>query len=289
YFRHPDDVFDRLDHEFAFCSAAWEAGVRATPQPFVADETRGAALYEFIDGRRLAQNEIGEAEVALAMMFYRALNAPEMRRLAERLSPGREACFCLSEHLATVERRLLALKSGIAHDTTVAETASRFVREELSPAWETIAERARCSVGMDASLDASERCLSPSDFGFHNALRLADGSLRFVDFEYAGWDDPAKLVCDFLCQPAIPVPSARYGQVADAVATSTVDRERFDALLPVYRLKWCCIMMNEFLPVGDARRRFAGQETEREQRRATQLDKARDYLRKALSADDGIH
>src|SRR5690606_1492036 len=42
------------------------------------------------------------------------------------------------------------------------------------------------------------RLLSPSDFGFHNMLRRDDGSLAFIDFEYFGWDDPAKLAADFL-------------------------------------------------------------------------------------------
>ena len=42
----------------------------------------------------------------------------------------------------------------------------------------------------------AQRALSPSDFGLHNALRGQDGQLRFVDFEYFGWDDPVKLVSD---------------------------------------------------------------------------------------------
>ena len=47
-------------------------------------------------------------------------------------------------------------------------------------------------LSMSAALPKETRCLSPSDFGFHNALLEATGKLRFVDFEYAGWDDPAK-------------------------------------------------------------------------------------------------
>ena len=42
-----------------------------------------------------------------------------------------------------------------------------------------------------------DKCLSPSDFGFHNVIVEKDKILRFIDFEYAGWDDPAKMVSDF--------------------------------------------------------------------------------------------
>ena len=33
--------------------------------------------------------------------------------------------------------------------------------------------------------------------------------------------------------------------------------DRARALLPAYRIKWCCIMLNDFLPLGGARRGFA--------------------------------
>ena len=42
--------------------------------------------------------------------------------------------------------------------------------------------------------------MSPSDFGFHNVIKK-DDFLYFIDFEYAGLDDPVKLICDFYCQP----------------------------------------------------------------------------------------
>ena len=38
--------------------------------------------------------------------------------------------------------------------------------------------------------------ISPSDFGFHNALRTNTGPV-FFDFEFSGWDDPAKTIIDF--------------------------------------------------------------------------------------------
>ena len=42
--------------------------------------------------------------------------------------------------------------------------------------------------------------MSPSDFGFHNVIKKKK-KLFFFDFEYAGMDDPVKLISDFICQP----------------------------------------------------------------------------------------
>ncbi len=40
--------------------------------------------------------------------------------------------------------------------------------------------------------------LSNADFAPHNLLVRSDGSVCSVDWEYAGWDDPARLVAGFL-------------------------------------------------------------------------------------------
>jgi len=48
--------------------------------------------------------------------------------------------------------------------------------------------------------------------------------------------------------------------------------------LPVYELKWCCIMLNEFLAVGESRRSFAGIPENRELHLAHQLESVRRAL-----------
>jgi hypothetical protein len=136
-------------------------------------------------------------------------------------------------------------------------------------------------VALHTELSRRDRCISPSDFGFHNALVDPEGHLRFIDFEYAGWDDPAKMVCDFFCQPAVPVPMDFYDKLVESVV-SGLDRpdehsQRISLLMPVYRVKWCCIMLNDFLPWGGDRRRFT-RSGEGVQEKAEQLEKARRAL-----------
>ncbi|CAM2007969.1 phosphotransferase [Acanthopleuribacter pedis] len=49
----------------------------------------------------------------------------------------------------------------------------------------------------EQEISEKEAIFSPSDFGFHNTIKAADGTLSFLDFEESGWDDPAKLLADF--------------------------------------------------------------------------------------------
>jgi hypothetical protein len=215
--------------------------------------------------------------VRQAIAFFVELNRPRADASARSLPDASEACFTIADHLACVDRRVARL-ANIAADTDVHETAAAFARQRLEPAWRQLrAGIAIASNSTDAPIPPALRCVSPSDFGFHNSIVAPDGRLKFFDFEYAGWDDPAKTVCDFFCQPAVPVPRQYMPSFLDAIRGSFGGDElvaRASLLLPVYQTKWCCIMLNDFLPAGDRRRAFSNPQADDAARRKRQLDKA---------------
>ena len=117
-----------------------------------------------------------------------------------------------------------------------------------------ITELSRLDFDLTAMLPEDERILSPSDFGFHNTIVKPDGSFWFVDFEYAGWDDRAKLLGDLVHQIDIPIPSHFYGIIRDNLAAShpnpTLESKFLDILTPIYGLKWIAIILNPFTQLG---------------------------------------
>ena len=254
------DRRDRLGAEFAFLRFAWERGVRCLPAPIACDPARNAALIGYLPGARPKPETLTSRHRDAALDFILALNVPKVGPSA--LAPASEACFSLDEHMATVARRVARLSAGV---TTEPGLARAFVRERLVPTWETVKHRLMAqarAAGLDTAARLSEEtvCASPSDFGYHNAL-VKDGVVRFLDFEYAGRDDPAKLVCDFFCQPEVPVPSAWFddfvGRLMAGLGLGAADAARCAMLRATYRVKWACILLNEFLPQGAARRAFA--------------------------------
>jgi hypothetical protein len=288
YFSDPDDPRDRLTAEWSFIGYAWRRGVRAIPEPLAIEKSANAALYSFVQGSKPAADGIGGDEIDAAADFVAAVNAPPRDPAA--LGPGSEACFSVAQHLATVERRVERLAALDAEAPRRAE-AERFIRARLGPIWKGVrgailATAAREGIDTDSILAEASCCLSPSDFGFHNALYRDGGgrrALTFLDFEYAGRDDPAKLVCDFFCQPETPAPLAYFerflARLADGLALGLRDQARCRLLLEAYRVKWACIILNEFLPVGAARRAFADPD-DRSVRCAAQLRKAEAMLTK---------
>ncbi|MBI4169132.1 MAG: phosphotransferase [Acidobacteria bacterium] len=286
YFEHPGDPRDRLGAEFSFSRFAWRSGVRCLPQPLACDRLNRLGLYEFVEGRSLRPADVTAATVHASLDFYHAVNGHRERREARAIPDASEACFSIAEHLTCVERRIGRLQE-IDRSSPADREAAALVEGELGAAWREVAaavrrDTAELGVKIGAPLPMAERRLSPSDFGFHNAILATDGRLRFIDFEYAGWDDPAKMVCDFFCQPAIPVPLEHFAGFVESVARDLPEPERHRSrcalLLPVYQIKWCCILLNDFLPVSRERRRFADGVRDPEERKVEQLHKARRAL-----------
>ena len=261
YFTDARDTRDRLGAEWSFVSHAWSRGVRVVPEPLACDGPEQAGLYSFVEGRKLTAAELAPAHVDAAIDFVLAVNVPPRPTLAA----GSEACFSLAEHLATVERRVARLATLDADVPHVAE-AREFVAARLQPAWADV--KANILSGataeglvLDTAIPADQSCLSPSDFGFHNALIDDAGKLTFLDFEYAGRDDPAKLVSDFFCQPEVPVPLAVHEhfieRLTEGLGLDAASVARCRLLIDAYQIKWTCIILNDFLPLGAARRAFA--------------------------------
>lgn len=283
YFRHPEDPRDRLGAEWRFLTYAWGRGVRCAPQPIACDRLAGLAIFDFVAGEKLAPGQIAQVHVEDAAEFVHAVNKDPHD--TDALGPGSEACFSIADHLDRVDRRVARLANL---DTTApqVDTAVELVREQLEPCWRIVRSKAleACQAARiipEAIISPAEIIASPSDFGFHNALWQAGRGLVFLDFEYAGWDDPAKLTGDFFACPEIPTPTAQFDRFVDMLCRSlhlgAITEARMRMLRDVYRVKWACIVMNDFLPLDEARRRFANQDA-RAERCAAQFRKAGDLI-----------
>jgi len=275
YHRSANDPRDRLAGEWNFLSYAASRGIVSVAAPLAIDRAAGAALHTFMAGRKLDASEIMAEHVAHALDFIVALNVAP--RDDAGLQPASEACFSMVEHIATIDRRMARLEI-LDEDAPFRMEAEALVRDRLLPLWREMREHALAAFpSPDRPLPAEQRIVSPSDFGFHNVLMGEDGRLSFLDFEYAGIDDPAKLAGDLFSVPEIPTPLQHFGAFAEGLA-ARLDLgggfcKRAAALLPVYNVKWICIILNDFLVQGAERRAFS-MERDRAERCAAQLAKA---------------
>ena len=218
-------------------------------------------------------------------MELRALCRQERSRT---LPAASEACFSIQAILENLQHRLARLP--VDDNGTSRLTALQvFVKQEFHPTFDGIARWCTAALKQQGLMCASElgleeRTLSPSDFGFHNALRRPDGRVVFLDFEYFGWDDPAKTVADFLLHPAMELSKDLKQRFFTEMLRRFDDQDtlarRVETVYPLFGLKWCLIFLNEFVPRDVQRRRFANRLVSSGDRQAEQLSKARRMLQK---------
>ncbi|MEM7164860.1 MAG: aminoglycoside phosphotransferase family protein [Planctomycetota bacterium] len=291
YFQHPEDHRDRWHSEATFLDYATGRGIAAVPRVIARERTVAATLLEWIDGDAMTTAMLRPSHVEAAVALLADLNpasGPNQHQNQHQddvvLPSAAEACFSRATHCAMVTNRVAALVETARSDA-IAPDLSDFIGRELAPATQTLVDRIAALPGAHTEpLPAAGRCVSPSDLGFHNALIDRAGRVRFVDFEYAGWDDPAKLICDFWLQPQCPIDPTWRAPFATQVAEWLGDAghgapdallQRVAQLAPLYALKWCCIVLNPLLAVARERRRFAGNDE------AEQLATARRLLGEA--------
>lgn len=259
YFQHPDDLRPRLFSEFSFLQFAWEQNIRSISQPLVCHREENWALYSYLPGSPIeAATKEG---IDQALRFFIQLNQHKEKADLPKAS---ENWIHFQDHFLSIEKRLRRLLN--AHHPLI----TPFLQQELLPKWEKIQ-----TPSISHTLQPDQLCISPSDFGFHNSL-FHEGTYYFLDFEYAGWDDPAKTVCDFFCQPKVPIPMDDFERVSHRMAQTAAQPElclqRIQLAFKATRIKWCCIMLGGLLGTGKARRDFAKCEEE------GQLEKTREYL-----------
>lgn len=262
YYQPPGALHDRFATEMAWYRFCEKHAVRWMPRRWAADEGTRSALFEEIhSGSKLSADEVSTGHVAQAIEFFEDVNAFRELAGSAEMPLAAEACFSLADHCRRIEQRFERLTSRPAEDCLSAEL-QEWLAGDCRQVWDAVTARMHeefTPVEWNATLSPTERCLSPSDFGFHNALQDAEGRMWFLDFEYSGWDDPAKLVCDFYWQVEVPAPRDTMPLWNAALAPFGPDApRRVRALFPLIGLKWCTIVLNEFLRDGADRREFAG-------------------------------
>lgn len=280
---YPDRQFDkrpRLETEFSAVSFL-QAKNFPVMKAIVKDESFNWAIYSWISGEGIqspnedfieeASNFIEnlaplsrhceEDEVRLRgkskqsnLEMKPGLPRPLMRPRNDKF-PGfknfplaSEACLSGVEIVRQIQEKFLRLMQ------VESPLLEQFLNEEFLPVFQLSIQVARKYANhlFELPLPRSLQILSPSDFGAHNAIREESGRTVFIDFEYFGWDDPVKLVCDLYFHPGMNLSGElkeEWIQRSKEIFRKDPSFEtRLIAYLPLFGLRWCLILLNVFLP-----------------------------------------
>ena len=293
YYADGNGECERMMREFRTLEFLWGSGIRSVPRPVKIDYKGCQGVYEFVRGSIPNTDSLDREDINQAVKFLIGLHRLSSASGGKEQPWASEAFVSLTTIVDGIGQRLSRLIEG-SRSSSVFSEVSFFLNSVFTPVFNQIVGDVGRQVGESPEIVGGTVTLSPSDFGFHNVLRKGDGQLTFVDFEHFGYDDPVKLVADISLHPHSAM------QFDDRLKRSLITSlseyfgsfdqffsERLSLFWPIFCLKWCMILLNEFDTEALARRKhaLAGREYFVARAPEIQLEKARKMLDKVEKCD----
>ena len=274
-----DNRESRLRKEYRAIEFLQANNVTNIPTTVIRDEVLGLGIYSWVNGEIIEKSDLDD--IKQAVDFIQKLYDISKSSNAKYIGYATEACLSANDLVNQVEKRIDNLMSV----TIEYDVLKHFLVQQFIPLWQDLVEHALGgwpSASKDDELRVEYQTLSPSDFGFHNAIRQSD-NLVFLDFEYFGWDDPVKLTADFMWHPAmnLDVEDSLYWEksMIDIFSSDPDFEQRLHASKPFYGMRWGLIVLNRFLPdfIANNKLSVTNHDSSEEYVLDGQLEKAKNY------------
>lgn len=241
---------DRMRSEVEFLRFAGEVAKEFVPHLIQVDWERHCVVLEYINGISFTEGCVPDnTDIVMASEFFIRLNSN--RPKAEQLITmnAAEGYLSLTQHIENVSIRIRKMRTEhlpVSHQSAATQLIKKI--KDVYEIMENKTLRQIRSGTFNNDIGSQSLCISPSDFGFHNAIRTQSG-IKFFDFEFSGWDDPAKTIADFVLQPRVPIENTP-SQLIKLLQPDQVNliTERCATLGPILRIKWLCIILSVLNP-----------------------------------------
>jgi Ser/Thr protein kinase RdoA (MazF antagonist) len=251
----------RLDREYSALHFLNSRGMAEVPLALLRDDHLGCAVYSFEHGTCRFGPELTSEHVEAIAAFAAALHHIHPDTPGAEFRTGVAATFSLADQVAAIRRRL-GWFTDFARSAE-AFTSVRALCTEIDV--QTSIERLIDLVLLDATDTVVPReawSLTMGDLAPHNILVRDDGSIRVLDFEYSGWDDPVISSGDFLasdsCQDLAPECTAAYVRAFRELATlSSEEIARSRRVAALMEISWSVVHLSLVVPERFAVKQFA--------------------------------
>ena len=185
--------------------------------------------------------KIDNSQVKEAVHFICKLKDIKDRSNKKITFKAKEACLCISDIHEQINSRFEKLKKLSRENVKIKNHLT-----DLLEAYKTLISnnnKNKLSAGM---LRYKYQILSPSDFGYHNAL-IKNKKAIWYDFEYLGLDDPSKLIIDFILHPAMKLTVEQkklwYKLTTTLFSNDLSLKNRINVYWPFFCIRWSLIIL----------------------------------------------
>ena len=250
----------RIRKEFQFYKYLNQTNIDNVVTPIAFDFKNNLVALPYIVGNKI--HKVQNKHIIQLSNFINKINQKNI--YSRKIGLAVEGINHRKNHITICQNRINKLKL-VDKKSAIKKKLYLFLREKIIPTFKILKNKINDKKILCQSkykLYKKDMIISPSDFGFHNVIE-SKKKIFFFDFEYGGYDDPVKLICDFYCQPNQKVSIKQKEKFKKMIIKKYKNYEQLDylisELLPIHHLKWCCIILNEFIPSKLSIRKHAGQ------------------------------
>jgi hypothetical protein len=233
------------------------------------------AIFKFISGKKITK--VKNSHIKEMSIFLNEIN----KKNSFKLPIAVDGIKNIIDHIKFCSLKIDEIKK-IKIDSNLKKECIYFLNKKIIPKFNQLNKNFLKRNFLNKKknkLLRNQMVVSPSDFGLHNIIK-SNKNFFFLDFEYAGLDDPIKLICDFFSQPDQSLSSSQKELFIKKLNFIKYNKLKpfIKVFLPFYKLKWCCIMLNKFK--ND--KKFNNQKILKQNNQIlkSQLIKTRDYFNK---------
>ena len=277
---YPDPTFDdknRLAKETSAYRFLHSNKIKTVPENIWSDTNLNFGLFEWINGKEIV--EITNDHLNCAADFVASL--AELSKHTNHDKFGQASASCLTGKM--IEQQIRDRYATVHGYSDLNSELRRFLENDFVHTFEEILSKSKkiWPGTFEIELSADYQLLSPSDFGFHNIMLTKDG-LKFIDFEYFGWDDPVKLTCDFLLHPGMVLSVKQktlwLESMEEIFSNDRKFSDRLRASYGLYGLCWGLIMLNIFTDSHGKKIISVVENNKMEQKQVNQFEKSKKML-----------
>ena len=241
--------YDRYFTEKIFIEYLKKKRIKNIPNILGSNKKKRIIYFSYIDGKQIIRPKKDHLNKCLT--FLKQINYKTTYKNF-KFQKASDACLSIKDHINTCESRInkLIIKYNYKKNNE-SKKIYNFLKRQIIPEFKIIKSNIKNSFTksqIKKKLNNNKLILSPSDFGFHNII-TQDNQIYFIDFEYAGWDDPRKLLCDFILNPDYSILKkdkifflTNFDQI---FKTKISNSDEFRVILKFHFLKWVCMIINQ--------------------------------------------
>ena len=192
---------------------------------------------------RASKGSIEGSDIIDALLFLKGINSDKYTLETPIKQRAVDGFVRLSEHVDNLFSRIERFKTRHLPIESK-ELASELIEatRELGKLYRSKLMSLIKSGKVQDEMNHDSSWISPGDFGFHNMIKTENKNI-YIDFEFSGWDDPAKTILDFSLQPSSSIFGSEQVilKAFSSVFTESV-QERMQIMEPLIKLKWVCII-----------------------------------------------